>query len=70
MAKRRTGTRKFNPTGLETGLMAAGAALVGGIGGFMLATYGCGKLLQASYDQGVIEPGPFATVEGVVGPPA
>lgn len=68
MARRRT--RRRNPTGLETGLMAAGAAVIGGIGGFILASYACGKLLQASYDKGVIEPGPYATVEGVVGEPA
>ena len=71
MAKRRrTRQRKFNPTGLETGLMVAGAVVIGGIGGFVLASYACGKLLQASYDTGVIEPGPFATVEGVMGSPA
>lgn len=59
MARRRN-KRKFNPTGLETGLLAAAAALVGGVGGFVLASYACGKLLQTAANTGVIEPGPNA----------
>ncbi len=58
MARRRK--RKFNPTGLETALLAAGTALVGGMAGFWLASVGCARLLQAAVDTGQIQPGPNA----------
>lgn len=58
--RRRTTKRKFNPTGLETGLLATGAAVVGAVGGFMLASYGCSKLIKSGIDSGMIEPGPTA----------
>lgn len=67
--RRRSRRRKYNPTGLETGLLVGGAALVGGLGGFWLASWACGKLLQTAYDKGVIEPGPYATMQGVMGAP-
>lgn len=70
MARRKKrSTRKFNPTGLETGFISIGAALVGGLGGFWLASWACGKLMKTAYDEGVIEPGPYATMQGVMGPP-
>ena len=50
MAKRRK--RKFNPTGLEAGLMTGGALIIGSIGGFVLASWGCAKLLQGAVDTG------------------
>lgn len=58
MARRKK--RKFNPTGLETALLSGGAALVGGIGGFWLASWACGKVIRTAAEAGVIEPGPNA----------
>ena len=58
MARRRK--KKFNPTGLETGLLATGAAVLGSVGGFLLASWGCARLLQRGIQAGVIEPGPGA----------
>lgn len=45
MAKRKR--KRRNPTGLETGLLTAGGVLIGGIGGFVTASYICGRLLAA-----------------------
>ncbi len=69
MARKRK--KKFNPTGLETGLLSVGAALLGSVGGFMLASYACGKLIQGGVQAGVIQPGPNAgpVVEEAMGAP-
>lgn len=67
MARRRR--KKRNPTPLETGLLTIGAAVIGGVGGFYLASKACGKLFSQALEKGVIEPGPnYGTVEAAVGP--
>lgn len=68
MARRRRKKRR-NPTPLETGLLTVGAAVIGGVGGFYVASKACGKLFSKAMETGVIEPGPnYGPVEAAVGP--
>lgn len=61
MARRRK--RKFNPSPAATTLIALGTAVVGGVGAFVLASYGCGKMLKSLQDQGYLNlpPGPVGS---------
>lgn len=47
--------RKFNPTKLETGLLTVGGVLVGGIGGFLLASWGCGRVIEQGIRTGQLQ---------------
>lgn len=62
MAKKRKGRarsrRRKNPSGLTTGLLTVGAVVVGGISGFMLASWVCARGIKQSIDAGILEPGP------------
>lgn len=45
MARKRRRSRKKNPSGMETTLLTTLGVIVGGVGGFVVASWGCGKLL-------------------------
>lgn len=70
MAKRnrRGGRRRRNPTGLETGLLMGASVLVGGIGGFVLASWGCNRLFNKAIETRVLIPGEnWAGPEDIIG---
>lgn len=56
--RRRGRSRRRNPSGLTTGLLCAGAAVLGGAAGFAVASWGCANLIRNSIASGVLEPGP------------